>query len=477
MKKSITVNYIYNLAYQILAVAIPVITTPYISRVLGANAIGIYSFTAGIVSYFGLVATTGTQTYAQREIAKNHTDVYKRSVIFWNVFSFRVICTLCITILYTVFILTNMKEYRAMFIIQYSIIASWIFDISWYFQGVENFKTVSIRNCTVKVIGTLLIFIFVKDVSDLWIYTLILSGAALIGNSSMWISLFHEIKWIGIRSIKPLNDFKIIMQLFAPLISIQLYTVLDKTMLGLFCNTEEVGFYTQAEKIIKMLLTIPTSLIPVLLPRLSTLYEKNDIKAISYYYEKTLRFIYMLVIPMTVGCIAIADLFVPFFFGKGFDPVRNVMKIESLLFIILSTGQLMGNLLISSNRQNKYTVAVTVAAMLNALCNYVFIKCFYLGAIGATVASVTAEMISTIIQIYYVKDLVSYKPILKYLIRYSIPTCIMAIAVISIEHFLNNAFGMLISILVGGVIYGGVLLFIKDPIVMEVYNKIKKENR
>lgn len=457
--------------YQLMAILIPLVTTPYISRILGATAIGDYSYTSGIVSYFGLVAATGTVNFAQKKIAVYENDIKKRSILFWEILLFRLICSIFVLIGYSIFIFNYMSQYRTLYIIQYFTVFSWLADISWYFQGTENFKITSVRNTIVKLGGTILIFLFVKEKSDLWLYTLIMSAMMLCGNLTMWHYVRKEIIWPGISQIHILKNTGMIIELFIPVISIQLYTVLDKTMLGTLCNTTEVGYYAQAEKIVKLALTVLNALSAVLLPRIAILYANKDIKKIREYYKKTLNFIFMLALPMLVGCILLADAFVPVFFGKGYDDVINLLKLESSLFIILSLGQVFGNFLIPMNKQRDFTIAVTVAALVNISFNYIFIKTMGMGAMGAVMASVLAECVSSGIQFCAIREILKGKYILQILGKYLFPAAIMGIFIYSIGLMIGGIRFLIVGMLGGEFVYIGILIIMKNDVIFECLEK------
>lgn len=457
MKKSMGINYIYNLLYQIVTIMVPLITTPYVSRVLGATAIGDYSYTFGIVSYFGLAAATGTVYFAQREIAVRQNDKKQRSILFWEIFFFRVLSGILVLAAYTVFFLNFMPRYRTLFAIQYLTFFSWIGDITWYFHGTENFKITAIKNSAVKLAGTVLIFLFVNKTDDLWLYTLILAAAMLLGNLTMWPYVFREVLWPGIHQIHMFRNTREIMGLFVPLISIQLYTVLDKTMLGSLCNTTEVGYYSQTEKIVRLALMLPSAFITVVTPRIAVACRNHETDQIEAYYKKTLNAVCLLAMPMTAGCILVSNEFVPLFFGKGYEPVIGLMQAESLLFIILSLGQMTGNFLIAMNRQRDYTVAVTLAAAVNVVLNVVFVRGLGMGAMGAVIASVAAESVSTIRQLHAVRGFARYRPIIRAFARYLLPTGAMAMAVAAVQRSLDGAFSVIASVLAGTAVYGIIL--------------------
>ena len=154
-------NYIYNLSYQILAIIVPLITTPYVSRILHADGIGIYSYTGTITTFFSLFAALGVNSYGQREIAYFQNEKKKRSIVFWELFLCRVVTTLVVCIIYFLFAVFSGK-YRNYYFIQIFTLLSVMVDISWFFQGIENFKVVAIRNVLIRIVTVFLVFIFVQ---------------------------------------------------------------------------------------------------------------------------------------------------------------------------------------------------------------------------------------------------------------------------------------------------------------------------
>lgn len=250
--KSLKINYIYNLLYQFLAIAVPLLTTPYVSRVLGARNVGLYNYTLGIVYYFGIFAVTGTATYGQREVATRQNDKKERSRIFWEVFIFRFFCVTIVFLIYTFFLNNFMLQYKLLFLVNIFTIFSWLVDVSWYFQGVENFKVTAIRNSMVKLVATVLIFTFIKNPTDLWLYTLIYALSNFAGNLTMIPQLFSEVMIVKISFRSIMANFRGIMELFIPVVAIQLYTVLNKIMLGSMSSATQVGYYSQANQIINV---------------------------------------------------------------------------------------------------------------------------------------------------------------------------------------------------------------------------------
>lgn len=470
MDSKLKKNYVYNLLSQLLTIIIPVITTPYVSRVLGAQAIGDFGYTTGIVSYFCMIAMLGTANYAQREIARRHESKNEVSCIFFEILSIRIIMTLIVFICYLFFLnLPSWRHYRTLFSVQVISFVAWGFDISWLFQGLEQFKVTALRNSIIKIVSTILILSLVQRESDLVLYTIIYCLSDLIGNITMWPSLKGNINKVSRSQLKLFRHFKGVWELFIPNIALQLYTVFDKTMLGSLVDTLQVGYYSQAEKIIKIILVAISSLFTVLLPRFSYLSDQHgDVEANSY-FVLAIKYTYFMAIPLTIGCICVSDYFVPVFFGPGYDAVSPLMKILAILFIVMSIEKLLGTILIAYSKQNIYTTSVVVASIVNITLNLMFILVFQLDAIGVAIASVIAEFVAMLIQLFNLPTCFHKYSVLMASKNYIIAGVGMAVSLMLINIIPMGVVGHLaISILLGAVIYFSLLIIIKDDMVVNV---------
>lgn len=231
-RASVRSNYFYNMTYQILNLILPLITTPYISRVLGASNIGIYSYTYSIVSTFVLIGSLGIGTYGQREIATVNDDKEDISKRFWEI---QIVKTLAVLSALAVYLITIVPsgEYSLYFLIQIPYFIAAILDITWLYQGIENFKNVAIRNIVIRLLSIILLFALVNTDEDLIIYILILCISQILGNLTMWIKLPRLIKMTSINKLNLIKHIKPTFVYFIPTIAHQIYAVLDKTMLGL----------------------------------------------------------------------------------------------------------------------------------------------------------------------------------------------------------------------------------------------------
>ncbi len=179
-------NFIYNVLYQILIMILPLITTPYIARVIGANGVGVQSYTYSVVNYFVLFAMLGVNNYGNRSIAAVRDDKEKLSKTFWSIYGLQAILSIIMLIIYMFYLIFITNENKVIAGIQSIYIFSALLDINWFFFGIENFKITVTRNAFIKVISAFSIFIFVKKQDDLYIYSLILVIGTIISQVILW---------------------------------------------------------------------------------------------------------------------------------------------------------------------------------------------------------------------------------------------------------------------------------------------------
>lgn len=475
-KKNITKNYIYNLIYQILTIILPIITTPYLSRVLGADGIGIYGYTLSIVTYFTLIGALGISKYGQREIAYVQNDKENRSRVFWELNIIRIF-TISITLLIFWLAFCLKGEYVTYYRILLLELIAVLLDITWFFQGIEDFKKVVIRNIIIKLISVILIFVLVKKSEDLIKYFYIYALSNFLGNGTLWINIKKYVRMVKINFRDLKKHIKPMISLFIPQIATSIYTVLDKTILGILENNiSEVGYYEQSQKIIKIALTFVTTMSVVMLPRISNVYAKGETEKIKEYMEKSFNFNWFLSIPIIFGIIAISKNFVPWFYGSGYEKIIGLLIYTSPIILFIAFSTTIGSqYLISVKKQNVQTIAVGIGAIVNVILNFILIP--KLKSVGAVIATVIAEFLIVITETIYVINNGNMK--LKYIFkgsyRYIFAGIIMCICTYLISTQMPiGVIYTICQILIGIVIYIGVLLICNDEFLKEILNKLLK---
>lgn len=472
---SIKRNIVYNTFYQILTLIIPFITAPYISRVIGVAGIGTYSYTLSIQTYFSMFAALGTASYGIREIARNRDDKYKRSKLFWEIELLTATATFICLILWAILIGFS-NENKIFYIILTMNLFNTMFDISWFYAGMEQFKYTIIQNSIFKILGVVCLFIFVKEPNDLTLYVTIMSLSTLLGTMSMWIYLPKFVQKVKIKELKIKTHFKETLVYFIPTIATSVYTVLDKTLIGVITGEpKENGYYEQAIKIINMASAVTfTSLNTVLSSRNSYLFTENKEEEIKNKIHLSINYILFIGIGIVFGLIAVADKFVPLFFGAGYDEVVGLIKMLSPLVIIIGISNCLGSQYYNpAGLRNKSAKFIVIGACVNFVLNLLFIPKFW--SKGAAIATIIAETTITLLYLKYCNGFYS----IKYILKYGWKKFIAGIAMFGIIYFINNLdFNtftiMVIQILTGIFVYITIALALKDEFILNIINKVQE---
>lgn len=468
-------NFLFNMTYQVFILLVPLVTTPYISRVLGSEGVGINAYTNSIIQYFILFGSIGISTYGNRQIAYCRDDKRELSKTFWEISILRFIT---IFIAYVAFLIyLNMTtQYHSYFIAQSFQIIAAALDISWFFMGLENFKITVVRNFIVKIISLICIFTMVKSVNDIGIYILILSLSLLFGNLSLWGYLKKYVRKPNFKELKLVKHLKPSISLFIPQIAIQIYLVLNKTMLGNISGVQSAGYFEYSDRIVKIVLAIVTSIGTVMLPRMASIFANKDYKKLHEYMYTSGDFINFISIPLSFGLAAIAPKFAIWFMGSEFSVTGKLMMIESVVIFLIGWGVMLGNqYLIPTNQIRKYTYAVSASAVVNLILNVPLI--YTMGVTGATIATVASEITSTGLQLFFIRRQISIVKLFHGFWKYLIAGFSMFLVVRYVNNLLNMNFVMLVfEILIGAFIYIGLCILLRAPF-LKVSLKFLKGNK
>ena len=466
-------NYLYNVSYQLLAMILPIVTLPYVSRILGATGLGTYSFSYSIVQYFTLISLLGVTMYGNREIARTF-DTKKRTSTFIEIYTFQFLTSFASLIVYLLFCYFFIKENQLIFYIQSIYIISCMFDISWFFMGLELFKKTVSRNMFTKILGTILIFTFVKKPSDLTLYVCILAISTLLGQLIMWSQLGSEIDKkqffptlkLTLKDKRFMNHLSGLMALFIPQIAIQVFTSMDKIILGLASSKAEVGFYDNANKIARMLMAIVTSLGTVMLPRMSKEISLGNAEKVDGYLKKSMAFMVLLSVPLMFGIAGISQTFVPVFFGPEFMKVTILLPIVSIIIFTIATNNVMGTqYLIPMGENKKYSISVILAAVVDIVFNLLFIVLLNWKSVGAAISLVLAETTLLLSFAYFTREKL-HLFLTKEVIKSFAAGIFMCIIVFAISILYQPSIVVLLAeIVLGGIIYLSLMLLFRSKVI------------
>ena len=473
---SVKKNFALSTAYQILILAVPFITTPYVSRVLGADGIGVYSFTSSIVGYFVLFATLGTMSYGAREIARARNDRKLLSRLFWEI-ELLVGCTttLCL-VLWGLWVLFA-PEYNLIYLILTMSLFSVVADISWFFTGLEQFKYIVFRNSLVKILGIVLLFVFIREKDDLTLYIFLMTITNLLGALSMWVYIPMMVDKVDWRTLNINLHFKETLVYFIPAVATSIYTILNKILLGFMgCDIRENGYYEQATKIIGIAQTLTfTALNSVLGSRISYLFAEQKIEEIHQRIDKSLHYILLIGLGLSFGLIAISPKFVPWFFGAGFEPTILLIQILSPILLIIGISNCLGAQYYTPAGLRKQSAQyIMMGAVINLFLNIILIPKY--GAVGAVIGSLMAELTITVLYLKNCSDFMTFRQILHNSWRKFIAAFVMFFAVIIVSQVIKNStLSVILSIFTGIIVYLAILLLMQDQFTSQLLLMFKSK--
>ena len=479
-------NYIYNLAGQILIILTPLLTTPYISRVLGADNIGIYSYTLSISIYFIIIGNLGFPLYGQREIAYSAESQEKINQTFYEIFYGQILTLGIAFICYIIFVLLGTSEHRIIYLAQGIGVFASLINIGWLYQGLEEFRIIVVRNLFIKTFFIICLFIFVRAEQDLLLYTLIINFANLLGNAFIfwgirkYITVTPSQVSISLRGV--CRHFKSALILGIPFYITSVYSVLDKTMIGNLTESyAQVGFFEQSQKIVMLAITIVIALGTVIMPRLSAELGKDHIEKSQKLLNDCISIVLLLSMPIMVGVASISDNLVPWFFGPGFEEVENLLLVFAPLAVVMGLSNLLGNqYMVAAKMEKSLGWVMFIGLLLNLFLNFILIPPFM--AVGASLSTMVAEVTKLGFFLFILRRTIDMRRGIHSFIKYLICSGVMGCGVV----FSKNCFfvkpGIFETLMLTGIgiIYYFIVLFlVKDELFnacfQKVSNRVKKQ--
>ena len=401
---SIKRNFAYNALLNVSRVIFPLITAPYISRVLEPDGIGLFNFANTYAGYFALFAVLGIPFYGIREVAKIHEDKEGLSKLVSELISVSFIATFFVALIYvaSIFLIGQLDENRVIFLVSGLLLYFAPFRIDWFYSGLEQFKYITLRTVIIRTVSIICMFIFVRTKSDLLIYVILNVCGTICGDIWNYVKLLQSgvrprLTFVGLK--KHLSPLFI---LFASSIAISIYTILDTLMLGFMTDYQQVGYYNNAMHLSKAVLMIVTSLSAVMIPKMSQYCQAHEYDKINDLVNKSFSVVSFFAIPAAVGIACLAPTFVPLFFGAKFGGSIVPLMILSMLIVAVGLNNLLGmQILIPMNLDTAFLRSILAGTVSNFVLNLILIP--KLGANGASLSSVIAESVIVVVMYLYVK--------------------------------------------------------------------------
>lgn len=476
-KKSLLENSIYNVAYKLLNILFPLLSASYVSYALLASGVGKVASAQNIVQYFVIIAALGIPNYGVRETALVKKNSGELNRFFSELFIINFISTVLCCIAYYTLIssLTFFENEKMLYMICGMSIFLNIINVDWFYQGIEQFKYIALRSFIVKICLLVLIFVLVKNKNDYVLYAF-LSVLATTGNNIFNIKNLKKhgikLKFFHLHFYKHLKP---VMILLCTAISVELYTLLDTTMLTVMCAEENVGYYTNSMKIVKMLITAITGISGVLLPRLSMYQKEGKFDECGNIVSKVFSILLFVFLPCGIGIILVSSSLVTVLFGSSFTPAVVTLRIASLLIYVLGFSNLFGTqVLLTFNCEKKLLLCTIIGAVSNITMNLILIPIFEQN--GAAIASVISELFVTVLAVHYSKKYISIQVDKRFLFSCIISTLIMALIVRFINQIVDsNVMCLFVAVISGGIAYVVLNYVLKNPILIELMEIITKK--
>lgn len=459
-------NFLFSTLYQCLLIIMPLITTPYISRVFGASGIGTYTLVNTIASYFVLFAMMGVSTYGNRNIAYIRDDRKKTNEIFSTVYYAQLFFCAISFAIYFIYIFCASTNI-GLKLIHLLYVLSAAFDVSWFFYGVEKIDIVAKTNFVIKVTAVILIFSFVRNYDDLWVYAAIMCSSFLLSSLITWLIAFRYVRLVHADAKSIFENLKPIMILFVPIIAATVYKTMDKLMLGTITGSDEfVGLYNNSEQMIGFPQGIITSVGMIMLPRAANMRSIGEHEKSLRELRISMRFVNFLSVGVTFGIASVAKEFVPVFFGSGFLKCIEYVIWLAPVNLFISWGYIIRNQYLIPNQKDKiYIFSVIAGAVINFVINIILIEKYNI--IGAIIGTIIAEGVVAIWQTYAVKNEIK---VLDY-IKDTIPFFFSAVIMICFVRLIGYSLGSHIYTIMLEVAGGAFVYFLTTVIYMSIFEK------
>lgn len=466
MKKSLAKNSVYNVIYKAFNVMFPLISASYLARVLSVSGIGKVSAAQNIAQYFVIIAGLGMGNYGTRSIAKT-LDKKETSKVFTELFSINAISTIMCVIAYYLMVLNIgfFEQERTLYIVVGFSIFLNFFNVDWFYQGKEEYGYIMVRSIAVKFISLLALFVFVRNKNDYIAYALI-NCLATAGNYIFNVVHLRKYVYLYTKELHLVRHLKYIFILLASSIAIELYTMVDTTMLNLMQSEIAVGYYTNAVKIIRMTSSCIIAIGAVALPRLSYYHRNGQNLEMQKTGKSIFDTLILFSVPAAIGIFMLADDIVLVLFGSEFyDSIFTIRILAVLNIVFAVAGGYAAQVLIAANEEKKYLYSVLVGAAINITLNSFLIKPFMQN--GAAVASVCAEVAVMSIQLFFSLKICPNIFDMSFGGKIAVQSVALIIVVKIMRILLtNDVLQLIMSVILGAIIYFWVGYIVKNPLVM-----------
>lgn len=389
---SIKKNFLFNLMLTLSNVVFPILTFPYVSRVLGPDGIGKIQFVSSFVGYFVFLAALGIPIYGIREVAKARYSLVELKKIFSTLLLINIVTTLIVLIIYfsIVFIVPSLYEDLKFYVVAGLMLSMSFCSTDWFFSGIEQFKYIAIRSIIVKIIFSGLLFLFVLEKTDTLAYLWIIIGGYVANYGWNLISARNYIDFNNIRVINFKKHLKPLLYIFSTVVAASVYSSLDVIVLGFLKGFKDVGYYSTGTKINRMCIPFLSAIGVVLMPQIAQAFREQNEERIKFLIKESFEFVILLGVPMVIGLAVLAPEIVLLFSGDQFSPSILTMQITAPVVLIIGISTICSVLILTpATKDKENAIAVVGGLIVSVVLNFILIPNY--GYLGATISNVLAE--------------------------------------------------------------------------------------
>lgn len=474
MGKSIIKNSVFNVVYRLLNVVFPMVTAMYVGRVLLPDGVGKVNYALNILSYFTVFASLGIPTYGAREIARVQKEQGDRSKLFNELFILNFLSTFLCVILYF-FMVFNIVSFQKELFLFLSISIQLVLNfcnIDWFYQGMEEYAYITIRSTIIKIISLVLIFFFVKDQTDYVLYAFI-NCLAVTGNYIFNTCHLRGKVVLILKGLDLKRHVRPVLILLLTMLASDLYNQIDITMMGSLSTSKEIGYYSYAIKIVRIINTIPYAIVATTLPRLSQYYSENKTREFKQLVSKSINIVGLLVFPCAIGVIFLAEYIIEVLFGNMFFSSVHMLRILIPIIVVVPFSYMCGSIILTATNKEKYLLIATICGGLtNVILNMFMIPKY--GGVGAGIASVLAEIIVFLVHIFFAWKYIKLDISIKDILSFGVAMLGMCLSLFVVQRIIIKDFLVLfLSVVVGFMIYIILLILLKNSILISFLSIIK----
>lgn len=474
MQKSLTKNSIYNIIYTVANILFPFLTSIYISRILLPIGVGRVASAQNIASYFVTIAALGLPSYGVREFSKVRENTFLKNKLFTELVLLNFISTTVAVIGFFSLLFINggfSGEWYLYFACGLSIFFNYI-NLDWMYQGLEEYGYIAGRSMAIKILSFLALFLYVKTKDD-YVYYALISSLATGGN--YFFNVIHARKFVkfDFSHIELKKHLKPVLLIALIIFLSSIYSKIDITMLNAMATDESVGYYTYAQKTVNIVITMCNAVTAALLPRLSFYYD-NDRNSFYILLDKGFQALCLIAVPLCVGLALVAPQAVELLYGESFAPAVLTIRLMCPLILIKGFGDLYCYQLVYSTKEEKIILPASASASaINIITNAALIPSLLQN--GAVIASVFSELVTNLVQFFYMKKKIRFALNINALLKSLGTTLLMMVCVISVMQIkLSNILGLFLEIGCGGIAYIVANYLLKNSLLLELFDKIRQ---